>query len=178
MEPLFECIEPHFSEYAEKIFRFKLFSHPRAKAAMIISAVFVVLALIASVVTAVLGSFGPLIVLTVCLLFLGGYWFFGYKRAVKLYKSRLTELSGGSEPEVRVTFTDDRMTLTSGEPEPGTTVPFSAIRRAYDDKDMIFIETDSKLLYSLTKSSFVKGTPEELMTFLEEKGVKVRPKKK
>lgn len=96
-----------------------------------------------------------------------------YDKNVKTQLRRDNELYCGMPIEVQMIVTGEYVKAVKAN---GTSneVSFSNIKRAVQTKNLIFLESEAKLIYVFRKDSFVKGTAEEMISFLKGKGIKVR----
>ena len=93
-----------------------------------------------------------------------------YFRAMRLLERRERETFNGREPTVHVEIFDDFIRLkTAGETE----TPISSLRQAFRMKTLIVIRTKANLLFVFPVSGFKLGTPEGLLRFLAERGVRI-----
>ena len=110
-----------------------------------------------------------LILAVVVLLFLGlRIW--QYFWSMRLLERRERETFNGKAPTVHVEIFDDFIRLkTVSETE----TPISSLRQAFRMKTLIVIRTKANLLFVFPVSGFTQGTPEGLLRFLAERGVKI-----
>lgn len=174
MEPIFESYTPDFTVYVKKIYRFLVFTAPAQIVKLCTFAAFW-FAMLLYALYLLIFYHDPvvLIVDVIGVLATAGLLAFSYFRGIRLYKARLKEISGGRAPDQRVVVTSENLTFSDHPVGNGTPVPFDVIAKVYDRKELIFLKTKSKLLYTIPKNSFVCGTPEGLLGFLQAKGVKI-----
>lgn len=96
-----------------------------------------------------------------------------YDKNVKTQLRRDNELYGGMTIEVQMIVTGEyvKMVKINGTENE---VSFSNIKRAVQTRNLILLESEAKLVYVFRKDSFVKGSAEEMISFLKGKGIKVR----
>ena len=93
-----------------------------------------------------------------------------YFRAMRLLERRERETFNGREPTVHVEIFDDFIRLkTVSETE----TPISSLRQAFRMRSLIVIRTKANLLFVFPVSGFKLGTPEGLLRFLAERGVRI-----
>ena len=94
-----------------------------------------------------------------------------YWLSIRTLEKREKELFNGKAPTVHAEIFDDFIRLKSdGETE----TPISSLKQAFRMKTLIVIRTKANLLFVFPVSSFKLGTPEGLLRFLAERGVKSR----
>ena len=109
------------------------------------------------------------------LAFMMGMHVLSYHRTVKIVLAREAEVSGGTmELEMVMTDTCIRSTTANGTTEVG----YDKIKDVSQTKNLILIRTNAKLIYILPKDSFEIGNKETLFSLCEEKGIRVKGKKK
>ena len=93
-----------------------------------------------------------------------------YFWSMRLLERRERETFNGKAPTVHVEIFDDFIRLkTVSETE----TPISSLRQAFRMKSLIVIRTKANLLFVFPVSGFKLGTPEGLLCFLAERGVRI-----
>ena len=93
-----------------------------------------------------------------------------YWLSIRTLEKREKELFNGKAPTVHVEIFDDFIRLKSdGETE----TPISSLKQAFRMKSLIVIRTKANLLFVFPVSGFKLGTPEGLLRFLAERGVRI-----
>ena len=94
-----------------------------------------------------------------------------YFLSVSTLKKRVKEMFGGRYPTDIAYFTDEEMHYyTPGRPE--IVVELTNVKAVEETKNLILLRTKARVLHAFHKDGFTKGTAEELIAFLKEKGVK------
>ncbi len=98
--------------------------------------------------------------------------FFCYFRAVKTIIARDKELHG-KEIEVQTVVTDEGIKITTST---GTTnhIDFAKIKKVYQTKNLILLQTQAKLVCIFRKESFSVGDKDSFLAFLRSKGISVK----
>lgn len=101
------------------------------------------------------------------------YFFFIYRRTIKIHNARETEMLGGKPLEVVFTANDEGIRVTSSG---GTEVAlfYSQIKMVARTKNLIIVVTKSNLMYILRNDSFTIGDEEGFLRFMLENRVKVK----
>jgi small-conductance mechanosensitive channel len=93
-----------------------------------------------------------------------------YWLSIRTLEKREKELFNGKEPTVHAEIFDDFIRLkTVSETE----TPVSSLKQAFRMKSLIVIRTKANLLFVFPVSGFKLGTPEGLLRFLAERGVRI-----
>ena len=94
-----------------------------------------------------------------------------YFRAVKMITASDAELNNG-EITVKTVVTDTfiQNTNTIGNMQQ---IEFHNIKKAAQTKNYIILQTKARMVLTVGKHTFTKGTPEEFIAFLKTKGLKV-----
>lgn len=113
--------------------------------------------------TAILGY--TLLILYAIIVFVSYYSF------TVLQHKRKKELSQGNDEIVTVQITENQVVFSSSI---GTRseLEFSTFKRLDETKNYVILTSKTKQMYMFDKRKFTKGTPDELVAFLKNKGVK------
>ena len=108
------------------------------------------------------------VVLFFLLLRVWQYWW-----SMRLLDRREAETFNGKPPTVHVEIFDDFIRTTQNESGPSTETPVSSLKQAFRAKNQIVIRTKANLLFVCPVSGFKLGTPEGLLRYLAERGVRI-----
>ena len=98
--------------------------------------------------------------------------FYLYHRAAKTVIKRDMEIMNGRFMNIKIIATDQLIQNISSTGSISK-VPYFKIEKVIQTKNLILLRSEAKLIYMLPKNSFTKGTPEEFIAFLRQKGLKV-----
>ena len=96
------------------------------------------------------------------------YWW-----SMRLLDRRERETFNGKAITIRAEVFDDFIRTTQTEGGASTETPVSSLKQAFRMKTLIVIRTKANLLFVFPVSSFKQGTPDGLLRFLAERGVKI-----
>lgn len=96
------------------------------------------------------------------------------KKSIKISLERDKESNHGSFVSVQNFVTENSIVVKSSSNETGTEYEMSCIEKAYRSKNYIYLITKAKLAIVFDVNNFSKGTPEELIEFMSQKGIKVK----
>ena len=96
------------------------------------------------------------------------------KKSIKISLERDKESNHGSFVSVQNLVTENSIVVKSSSNETGTEYEMSCIEKAYRSKNYIYLITKAKLAIVFDVNNFSKGTPEELIEFMNQKGIKVK----
>ena len=96
------------------------------------------------------------------------------KKRVKITLDRDKESNHGNALLVQNIVTENSIIVKSSINESGTEIEMSCIKKAYRSKNYIYLITKAKLAIVFDVNNFSKGTPEELIEFMSQKGIKVK----
>jgi hypothetical protein len=109
--------------------------------------------------------FTPLFVWTVNIL--------RYFKAVKISIMRDRETNNGSLVEILYIVSDEKVEVICESKGMKNSVCFSQIKKVIKTKSLIILITEARLSLIFKNDSFIKGTSEEFLSFLKNKGFKV-----
>lgn len=113
-----------------------------------------------------------LYILLLVVLMLGAqYW--RYAHTVKSTLRRNAEVNAGQPLRVDSLVTDEYVRSTSSTGAVNT-INFSSVKKVIRTGDLILLHTRANLLCVFPQDSFTRGTAEKLVSFLRQKGFKVR----
>lgn len=95
-----------------------------------------------------------------------------YKKMINLQFKRDLELNQGKILEVNTIITENSIKINASNNEK-TELPFDKIKKGFQTKNLICLLSEAKLVYIFKKDSFTKGTSEEFIKFIKEKGIKL-----
>ncbi len=87
--------------------------------------------------------------------------------------SRDNEVNGGNSIHVDTIVTNEFIQNTSSTGSVNR-IPYSKIKKVIQTKNLILLRSEANLVYIFCKDTFSKGTPDEFLTFLSKKGLKVK----
>jgi hypothetical protein len=96
------------------------------------------------------------------------------KKSIKISIERDKESNHGSFVTVQNLVTENSIVVKSSSNETGTEYEMSCIEKAYRSKNYIYLITKAKLAIVFDVNNFSKGTPEELVEFIRQKGIKIK----
>ncbi len=96
------------------------------------------------------------------------------KKNIKIYLERDKESNHGNFVLVQNLVTENSIVVKSSLNESGTEYDMSCIEKAYRSKNYIYLVTKAKLVIIFDVNIFSKGTPDELMALITNKGIKVK----
>ena len=96
------------------------------------------------------------------------------KKSIKISLERDKESNHGNFVSVQNLVTENSIIVKSSINESGTEFEMSCIEKAYRSKNYIYLITKAKLAIVFDINNFSKGTPEELVEFIRQKGIKIK----
>lgn len=99
---------------------------------------------------------------------------FIYRRTLKLTMDREKEVNGGEPLELHTTVMENSIACRTKIDAPE--VAYSSIKKVIQTKNLIIVVTKAKLAFIMSKDGFTRGTPEALLQFFRDKGLKVKGK--
>lgn len=99
-----------------------------------------------------------------------------YRSQVKTMVNRDKEMAQGGELVCEVSVNDNEMTLCAFESR--SSILISDVKYAFVTESYITVITNARLMIVLKKDSFTLGDTEGFISFLKEKGIKVKGQKK
>ena len=96
------------------------------------------------------------------------------KTSIKISLDRDKESNHGNALLVQNIVTENSIIVKSSINESGTEIEMSCIKKAYRSKNYIYLITKAKLAIVFDVNNFSKGTPEDLIEFMSQKGIKVK----
>ncbi len=97
---------------------------------------------------------------------------YAYNASVNTQVARDKEIADGSDFICSLTVTDSEITITN--PVGTQSVRLDGLRYAFLTKSYIALVTDAKYMYLFKKDSFSKGSADEFVAFLKNKGLKFK----
>jgi len=169
METKFESVNIRDEKFAKEFFSFHYYKRPSGSIITVLSILTIVIGIIYlfaynqyfAIISIVLGLY--LLVLRMILV----------KKNIKIFLARDKESNHGNFITVQNLVTENSIILKSSTNETGTGYEMSCIEKAYRSKNYIYLKTKAKQVIVFDIDHFSKGTPEELIEFLRQKGVKI-----
>ena len=96
------------------------------------------------------------------------------KQSIKISLERDKECNHGNFVSVQNLVTENSIIVKSSTNESGTEYEMSCIEKVYRSKNYIYLITKAKLAIVFDVNNFSKGTPEELIEFIRQKGIKFK----
>lgn len=96
------------------------------------------------------------------------------KTSIKISLDRDKESNHGNCVSLQNIVTENSILVKSSLNEVGTDYDISCIVKAYRSKNYIYLLTKAKLVIIFDVNKFSKGTPEELIEFISNKGIKIK----
>lgn len=167
MEPLFECRYTRTESVMREYLRTTLLLAPFAIALYVLTGYYLIEGIKVWIYT---GQFYPLYLVMVAVL--PGFIYYSYRRNLKLMVSRELEQNHGQPFTLHCAVAQDTLTISGpfGSQENG----FDVIQKVKTSKNLILLYTKSRLVWIFPKDSFTRGSAGEFLTFLKNKGLKVR----
>lgn len=95
------------------------------------------------------------------------------RRSIKLTLRRDLEVNHGKPMDITVIVTNDGIGIRNDTAD--QTISFDSIKKkVYQSKNLIYLTTNAKLAIVFDKHSFEIGSADELLSFLREKGYKIK----
>ena len=96
------------------------------------------------------------------------------KKSIKILLERDKESNHGNIVTVQNFVLENSIIVKSSLNESGTEYDMSCINKAYRSKRYIYLVTKAKLAIVFDVNNFSKGTPEELVELIRQKGIKIK----
>lgn len=107
------------------------------------------------------------------LLLLVIYEVYSYRRGMKMWAKQRIETYGEQDISMTYEITEDALIGVSSIGQ-DIKIPLNSFVKLRQSKNLIFLLTEAKVLYTLHKDSFTVGSTEELILFMQNKGLNVR----
>ena len=95
------------------------------------------------------------------------------KRNIKKFLERDKESNHGSFISIQILVTENLIILKASSNE-SMEYEMSCIEKAYRSKNYIYLLTKAKIAIAFDINNFSKGTPEELVEFISQRGIKIK----
>ena len=173
MDSRFENEFVRDEQTAKEVYRYWYFKKP------VLVAVYVVLALYA--ISCIIGfivdfdgarEYIPIFAM-IC--FVVALMIVSYRSQVKAMVQRDKELSHGESLCCKISVSDEEIVLSALDNR--SPVSISNVKSAFMTKNYIVVLTKARLMFILKKNSFTLGDCDGFISFLQEKGIKVKGKK-
>lgn len=96
------------------------------------------------------------------------------KKSIKISLDRDKEGNRGNCVVLQNLVMENSIVVKSSLNEAGTEYEISCIERAYRSQNYIYLVTKSKLVIVFDINRFTKGTPEDLIAFIRQKGIRLK----
>lgn len=167
MDILFENSFIRTKELLKEIYRYFYFKRP----INIIFEVILGLLFLGSIIFKIIYPYYNNVALIAAPIFI--FWqFYFYFKSVNTMVKRDNEINGGNPIRIDTVVTDEFIQTTSSMGTVSKT-PYSNMRYAVQTKNCIILRSKANLLYVFGKDTFSKGTPDEFLSFLRQKGFKI-----
>lgn len=170
MEPKIECTYVRDEKFAKEYFSYHSYKRP--------SGIIITVICILAIVSGVINVFASNEYLAIISIVLGIYLLIlraiRVKNFIKLSLARDKESNHGNFVSVHNLVTENSIIVKSSSNETGAEYDLSCIEKSYRSKNYIYLITKAKLAIVFDTNNFSKGTPEELIEFLRQKGIKVK----
>ena len=100
------------------------------------------------------------------------FQWFGYRSQVKTMLQQGSLLNGGGFSVAHVGITQNGIVDISPDIARNIEIPFSKVKRVKQTKHLLLLYTEGSLCFLLHKYSFNKGTYQDFLNFLAQKGIK------
>ena len=170
MEPKIECTYVRDEKFAKEYFSYHYYRRP--------SGVIITVICILALVSGFMNVFAYKNYLAIIGIVLGIYLLvfraIRVKNFIKLSLARDKESNHGNFVSVHNLVTENSIIVKSSSNETGAEYDLSCIEKAYRSKNYIYLITKAKLAIVFDINNFSKGTPEELVEFIRQKGIKIK----
>ena len=170
METKIESTYVRDEKFAKEYFSYHSYKRP--------SGIIITVICILAIVSGVINVFASNEYLAIISIVLGIYLLIlrviRVKNFIKLSLARDKESNHGNFVSVHNLVTENSIIVKSSANESGTEFEISCIEKAYRSKNYIYLITKAKLAIVFDINSFSKGTPEELVEFIRQKGIKIK----
>ena len=170
METKIEATYVRDEKFAKEYFSYYSYRRPSG----IIITVICILAIVSGLINVFAYSYYPAIIsiaLGTYLLVLRGI---RVKKSIKITLERDKESNHGNFVSLQNLVTENSIVVISSLNESGTEYEMSCIEKAHRSKNYIYLITKAKLVIVFDINNFSKGTPEELIAFIRQKGIKIK----
>ena len=96
-----------------------------------------------------------------------------YRRSMKIWRARRIELNGEQDINVVYEITEDTVSSRSSVGE-DVNISLDSVMKIRQSKNLIFMLTRAKIVYTLRKDAFTVGTAEEFVQFMRDKGINAK----
>ncbi len=170
METRFEAAYVRDKKFAKEFFSYLFYRRPAGVIVTVICILTIISGIINvfaeheyfAIISIVFGIY-LLILRTICV-----------KKIIKLYLERDKETNHGNFVSVQNVVTENSIVVKSSSNKAGVEYDMSCIKKAYRTKKYIYLITKAKLAIVFDINHFSKGTPEELIEFIRQKGIKIK----
>ena len=170
METKIESAYIRNEKFAKEYFSYHAYKQP--------SGIIITVICIFAIVSGVINVFAYNEYLAIFAIVLGIYLFvlriIRVKKSIKISLERDKESNHGNFVSVQNLVTENSVVVKSSLNESGTEYEMSCIEKAYRSKNYIYLITKAKLAIVFDVNNFSKGTPEELIDFIRQKGIKLK----
>lgn len=170
METKIEATYVRDEKFVKEYFSYHLYNRP--------SGIIVTVICILAIVIGIINIFAYKEYLAIISIVLGIYIFvvraIRVKKSIKTTLERDKESNHGNFVSVQNLVTENSIIVKTSVNESGTEFEISRIRKAYRSKKYIYLITKAKLAIVFDVNNFSKGTPEELVEFIRQKGIKIK----
>ena len=97
--------------------------------------------------------------------------FYLYHRAAKTVIKRDNEINNGAAMDIKTIATEQFIQSTSSTGSVNK-IPYFKIKKVIQTKNLILLCSEAKFIYIFPKTTFTKGTSDEFVVFLRQKGLK------
>ena len=170
METKIEAAYVRDEKFAKEYFSYHSYKRP--------SGIIITVICILLVVSGIINVFAYKDYLAITAIVLGIYLFVlrvvRVKKSIKISLERDKESNHGNFVSVQNFVTENSIIVKSSTNESGTEFEMSCIKKAYRSKNYIYLITKAKLAIVFDINKFSKGTPDELVEFVRQKGIKIK----
>ena len=170
METKIEAAYVRDEKFAKEYFSYHSYKRP--------SGIIITVICILLVVSGIINVFAYKDYLAITAIVLGIYLFVlrvvRVKKSIKISLERDKESNHGNFVSVQNFVTENSIIVKSSTNESGTEFEMSCIKKAYRSKNYIYLITKAKWAIVFDINKFSKGTPDELVEFVRQKGIKIK----
>ena len=170
METKIEAAYVRDEKFAKEYFSYHAYKRP--------SGIIITVICILLIVSGIINVFAYKDYLAITAIVLGIYLFVlrvvRVKKSIKISLERDKESNHGNFVSVQNLATENSIIVKSSTNESGTEFEMSCIEKAYRSKNYIYLITKAKWAIVFDINKFSKGTPDELVEFVRQKGIKIK----
>lgn len=170
METKFEASYLRDEKFTKEFFYYYSYKRPVG----ILLTVFCILALVSGIVGIVISKEYFNIITVMLSIYILVFRAVRINKSIKITIQRDKESNHGNLLSVQNLVTENSITVKSSLNNDGVEYSLSDITKAYRSKNYIYLVSKAKLTFAFDINNFSKGTPEEFVEFIRQKGIKIK----